>query len=323
MTLEGTPSIVNPAGISDGRVPRRGRDREQVRRPAARQGRQGAGAAGPRGRRAELAADPHGPVELRQLRRRDHRRSSRACDPSSASSSPATRTGSTSARCRTRPGSRTGRHERRRTAGVLVTDIDVDARASPAVRAARRRTSSSRTASNPTAPGSATRPATSSATPRWSTRRSRRSPTSTARRSRRSPTGSSASITADITRTNNAAGESALGDVIADAQLAYTAVAGAQIAFMNPGGIRADLTFANSPGGEAPGQVTYGEALHRPAVQQPGRHADVHRRADQGRAGAAVPGLERHAADPAGVGRLHLHLQHHRRRRVAGSATWR
>ena len=69
------------------------------------------------------------------------------------------------------------------------------------------------------------------------------------------------SISADITRTANAAQESALGDVIADAQLAYTQSAGAQIAFMNPGGIRTDLTFANSPGGEAPGQVTYGEAF--------------------------------------------------------------
>lgn len=34
------------------------------------------------------------------------------------------------------------------------------------------------------------------------------------------------SITTDITRTANAAGESALGDVIADAQLAATAPAG-------------------------------------------------------------------------------------------------
>jgi 5'-nucleotidase len=68
-------------------------------------------------------------------------------------------------------------------------------------------------------------------------------------------------ISADITRTANAAQESALGDVIADAQLAYTQSAGAQIAFMNPGGIRTDLTFANSPGGEAPGQVTYGEVF--------------------------------------------------------------
>ena len=68
------------------------------------------------------------------------------------------------------------------------------------------------------------------------------------------------SITADITRTNNTSGESALGDVIADAQLAYTATAGGQLAFMNPGGIRADLTYTPS-GAEAPGEVTYGEAF--------------------------------------------------------------
>jgi 5'-nucleotidase len=30
---------------------------------------------------------------------------------------------------------------------------------------------------------------------------------------------------------------------------------------MNPGGIRSALTFANSPGGEPPGQVTYGECF--------------------------------------------------------------
>jgi 5'-nucleotidase len=69
------------------------------------------------------------------------------------------------------------------------------------------------------------------------------------------------SIAADITRTNNPAGESALGDVIGDAQRAYTAGDGSQFAFMNPGGIRADLAFAQSSGGEAPGQVTYGEAF--------------------------------------------------------------
>jgi 5'-nucleotidase len=70
------------------------------------------------------------------------------------------------------------------------------------------------------------------------------------------------SITADITTTQTPAGETPLGDVIADAQLAYTKASnGAQIAFMNPGGIRASLTFGNSPGGEAPGQVTYGEAF--------------------------------------------------------------
>jgi 5'-nucleotidase len=70
------------------------------------------------------------------------------------------------------------------------------------------------------------------------------------------------SITADITRAGSAAGESALGDVIADAQLASTSptdFGGAVVAFMNPGGIRADLTYANSPAGELPGQITYNE----------------------------------------------------------------
>jgi 5'-nucleotidase len=51
----------------------------------------------------------------------------------------------------------------------------------------------------------------------------------------------------DITRTATAAGESALGDLIADAQRIY---AGTQIAFMNPGGIRADIQQ---------GPITYGE----------------------------------------------------------------
>ncbi|MDR7312345.1 5'-nucleotidase [Nocardioides luteus] len=72
-------------------------------------------------------------------------------------------------------------------------------------------------------------------------------------------------ITADVTRTANASGESALGDLIADAQLAdpSTVVNGEApvIAFMNPGGIRADLTAANSPYGEAVGDVTYDEAF--------------------------------------------------------------
>lgn len=70
-------------------------------------------------------------------------------------------------------------------------------------------------------------------------------------------------ITSDITRSGNAAGESALGDVIADAQLAATAPAGfgdAVVAFMNPGGIRDNLLFAAS-GPEADGEVTYGEAF--------------------------------------------------------------
>ena len=71
-------------------------------------------------------------------------------------------------------------------------------------------------------------------------------------------------ITTDITETNNLAGESALGDVIADAQLTATASVGtgeAVVAFMNPGGIRDDLFFAEISGGEAAGEVTFGEAF--------------------------------------------------------------
>jgi len=72
------------------------------------------------------------------------------------------------------------------------------------------------------------------------------------------------SITANITRAGNAAGESALGDVIADAQLFATADpanGGAVIAFMNPGGIRTDLNFVGSAAGEGDGNVTYGESF--------------------------------------------------------------
>ena len=72
------------------------------------------------------------------------------------------------------------------------------------------------------------------------------------------------SITASITRTANGAGESALGDIIADAQLHASSAAErgeAVVAFMNPGGIRADLNYPGSNVGEGDGQVTYGEAF--------------------------------------------------------------
>ena len=68
-------------------------------------------------------------------------------------------------------------------------------------------------------------------------------------------------ITADLLRAQAPSGESTLGDVIADAQLAGTRANGAQIAITNPGGIRADLVYASSPVGEGGGVVTYGEAF--------------------------------------------------------------
>jgi 5'-nucleotidase len=72
-------------------------------------------------------------------------------------------------------------------------------------------------------------------------------------------------IQGDLTRTGTAFGETTLGDVIADAQFVATqpaALGGAKLAFMNPGGVRADMRVSDiSSGGEAPGQVTYGEAF--------------------------------------------------------------
>ena len=69
-------------------------------------------------------------------------------------------------------------------------------------------------------------------------------------------------ITADLTNTAAPSGESPLGNLIADAQLAATRTGGnAQIALMNPGGVRAPLSYASSPAGEGDGVVTYGEAF--------------------------------------------------------------
>lgn len=65
------------------------------------------------------------------------------------------------------------------------------------------------------------------------------------------------SITADLSRAT-------LGPIIADAQLEATAspgAGGAVVAFMNSGGIRDGLRYAQVSGGELPGEVTYGEAF--------------------------------------------------------------
>jgi 5'-nucleotidase len=54
--------------------------------------------------------------------------------------------------------------------------------------------------------------------------------------------------------------ESAAGNLVADAQQWSTSFNGAQVAFMNPGGVRSDLTYPQS-GSEGDGVVTFGEAF--------------------------------------------------------------
>ena len=66
-------------------------------------------------------------------------------------------------------------------------------------------------------------------------------------------------IREDIRRSSSRGAESSLPNLIADAQKAST---GAQVAFMNPGGVRADFLRNNQSGGEAVGQITYREAYN-------------------------------------------------------------
>ncbi|WP_052436298.1 bifunctional metallophosphatase/5'-nucleotidase [Georgenia sp. SUBG003] len=74
-------------------------------------------------------------------------------------------------------------------------------------------------------------------------------------------------IAADIARQYEAGGsdnrgaESDAYNMVADAQLWATRDNGAQIALMNPGGVRSDLLYASSARGEGDGVVTYREAF--------------------------------------------------------------
>ncbi|WP_419817462.1 ExeM/NucH family extracellular endonuclease [Glaciibacter flavus] len=80
-------------------------------------------------------------------------------------------------------------------------------------------------------------------------------------------------ITADFNRakqsngSENRGGESTLGNFVADVQLwsAQRDAADIQVALMNPGGLRADLTFASTGPNDPDGNLTYKEA----AVVQP------------------------------------------------------
>jgi 5'-nucleotidase len=82
---------------------------------------------------------------------------------------------------------------------------------------------------------------------------------------RRTPVGKiSADITRDANPLDKTSGENLAGDLIADAQLADTddADRGAAVgALMNPGGVRADFIYKSSANGEGDGVVTYEEAF--------------------------------------------------------------
>ena len=74
-------------------------------------------------------------------------------------------------------------------------------------------------------------------------------------------------ITADFNRakqtaagSENRGGESTLGNFVADVQLSATQDAGAQIALMNPGGLRADLKYTGTGATDPDGNLTFAEA---------------------------------------------------------------
>ena len=112
-------------------------------------------------------------------------------------------------------------------------------------------------------------------------------------------------ITADIRRAFNGAAEdrgseSNAGNMIADAQLFATQVNGAQIAFMNPGGIRSDLIFAKFGSEATDGIVTYAEAF----TFQPFSNILM----TMPMTGAQVQSVLEDQCQPAGSSRPFLHL---------------
>ncbi|MCJ7779426.1 MAG: 5'-nucleotidase C-terminal domain-containing protein, partial [Acidimicrobiia bacterium] len=111
-------------------------------------------------------------------------------------------------------------------------------------------------------------------------------------------------ISADIIRGGNPPGsdrgvESAAGNLVADAQQWATSANGAVVAFMNPGGVRSDLTYASS-GGEGDGVVTYGEAF----TFQPFGNTLV----TMSMSGAQVVSVLKEQCQPAGSSRPFLSL---------------
>ncbi|HET6822583.1 MAG TPA: bifunctional metallophosphatase/5'-nucleotidase, partial [Anaerolineales bacterium] len=112
-------------------------------------------------------------------------------------------------------------------------------------------------------------------------------------------------ITGDIKRafigsTEDRASESNAGNMIADAQLFATQANDAQIAFMNPGGIRSDLIYAKSGSESVDGIVTYAEAF----TFQPFSNILM----TFPMTGAQIIGVLEDQCQPAGVSRPFLHL---------------
>jgi len=111
-------------------------------------------------------------------------------------------------------------------------------------------------------------------------------------------------ITETIYRGGNPPGsdrgvESAAGNLVADAQLWATSPSGADLAFMNPGGVRSDLTYPQSAG-EGDGVVTFGEAF---TFQRFGNTLKTFPMT-----GAQIVSVLEEQCQPAGSSRPFLHL---------------
>ncbi len=110
-------------------------------------------------------------------------------------------------------------------------------------------------------------------------------------------------ITADINRGgvngSDRGVESPAGNLVADAQLWATSSNGAEIAFMNPGGVRSDLKYAQS-GSEGDGVVTFGEAF---TFQPFGNTLITYKMT-----GAQIVSVLQQQCQPASASRAFLHL---------------
>ena len=291
-----------------------GRQRHRRAHPPGRQPR--AGEVDRPGDEQDLRREPDLRLHLRQGRQRSPRRR-RSCRSRRTSTrrstwwSRVTRTSPTSARSRTRPAS-----SRLLTSassfGRLFTETNLTYDQPHPRHRPRLGQGHATCRSAATSPRTRRRPALIASTRSWS----RRSPSKVHRQhhGRRDQ---------DAERRG---GESPLGDLIADAQLAdASVVTGGQkpvIAFMNPGGIRADLTLRRlAVAGRGAGRRHLRGGVHRPAVQQlPGLDDPDRRSRSTTLLTQQVTGSNAaEQQDPAGLDGLQLPARHRRRVPVDGS----